>query len=203
MFYVFPFLDLYFQSNSDFHCCPVLWVHYKLLGLKWVDLDWTTGNIFVQRQLQRVTGEGLVLCDPKSDSGRRTVVAGAMALEKLRKHQAIQHTERLFAGDRWQELGLIFPSTIGTPFEPRNLLRHYKVTLGKANLPKIRFHDLRHTAATLMLQSNIHPKVVQERLGHSTISLTLDTYSHVIPSMQTEAAEVMDELLTPISVELP
>ena len=86
--------------------------------------------------------------------------------------------------------------------EPRNLFRHFKGVLVKAGLPEIRFHDLRHTAATLMLQQGVHPKVVQERLGHSSISLTLDTYSHVIPSMQQEAAEKMDEILTPVAVRL-
>lgn len=174
----------------------------EILGLKWTDLDWKTGNINVRRQIQRITGEGLVFSEPKSAAGRRTVVAGGVALQKLMAHQEIQQTERLFAGERWKEYGLIFPSTIGTPFEPRNLYRHFINSLTKANLPKFRFHDLRHTAATLMLQSNIHPKVVQERLGHSTITLTLDTYSHVVPSMQVEAAEILDGLLTTIPVDL-
>lgn len=102
--------------------------------------------------------------------------------------------------EKWQENCLMFPSEIGTPLDPRNMYRVYKRMLKIAGLPDIRFHDLRHTAATLMLQQGIHPKIVQERLGHSQISLTLDTYSHVIPSMQEEAAEKMDEILVPIEI---
>jgi integrase len=143
-----------------------------------------------------------VFNEPKSKAGRRLVVLGQATLAKLQFHNEIQHQDRLLAGDRWVENDLIFPSTIGTPLGPRNLFRHFKKVLVKAGLPEIRFHDLRHTAATLMLQQGVHPKVVQERLGHSSISLTLDTYSHVIPSMQQEAVDKMDELLTPVAVRL-
>ena len=94
----------------------------------------------------------------------------------------------------------MFPSSIGTPLEPRNLLRRFKKLLDEAGLPEIRFHDLRHTAATLMLQNGVHPKIVQERLGHSTITMTLDTYSHVLPSMQRAAAESLSNILKPIDV---
>jgi integrase len=167
----------------------------ELLGLRWSDLDWDNGHLHVQRQLQRVTGEGLVFSEPKSAAGRRLVKLGSAALDKLRDHRERQEQERLFAGERWREHNLIFPSTIGTPMEPRNLLRHFKGLLQRADLPVIRFHDLRHTAATLMLKQRIHGKIVQERLGHSSISLTLDTYSHALPSLQDGAAEEMDTLL--------
>ena len=123
-------------------------------------------------------------------------------IEKLRKHSELQQKERQFAGNRWQEQDMIFPSSIGTPLEPRNLGKHFEQLLAQAGLPRIRFHDLRHTAATLMLLQGVHPKVVQERLGHSSITLTLDTYSHVLPSMQEEAAEMLDQLLLPIAVKL-
>jgi integrase len=92
------------------------------------------------------------------------VKLGPAVLEKLREHRQRQEQERLFAGDRWQEHDLIFPSSIGTPLEPRNLFRDFKGLLQSAGLPEIRFHDLRHTAATLMLEQGIHPKMVQERL---------------------------------------
>ena len=94
----------------------------------------------------------------------------------------------------------IFPSPIGTPLDPSNIVKAYKRSLKAAGLPEIRFHDLRHTAATLMLQEGINPKIVQERLGHSDISLTLNTYSHVLPHMQEDAAEKMDELLTLLEI---
>ena len=167
----------------------------ELLGMRWIDLDWKNKSLHVKRQLQRIKGEGLIFSEPKSAAGRRVVVLGNMTIEKLKEHKKYQPIDKLFAGDKWKENDLIFPSTIGTPMEPRNLQRHFKGILNKAELPGIRFHDLRHTAATLMLTQGIHPKVVQERLGHSSISLTLDVYSHVIPSIQGEVAEKLDNLL--------
>ncbi len=166
----------------------------ELLGLRWSDLDWKTGKLQVQRQLQYIAGQGRVFSEPKSAAGRRSISLGSATLERLREHRESQELRRLFAGDRWQENDLIFPSTIGTSIEPRNLLRHFKSLLAKAGLPEIRFHDLRHTAATLMLQQGVHPKVVQERLGHSSITLTLDTYSHVLPGLQEDVAEKLDAL---------
>lgn len=176
----------------------------EILGLKWSDLDWQTGRLQIQRQVQRRKGEGLVFCEPKSASGRRVVSLGEKTIAILREHREKQYKERVQAGDKWQENDLIFPTPIGTPQDCANVLKAYKRCLEKAGLPDLRFHDLRHTAATLMLQQEINPKVVQERLGHSDISLTLNTYSHVLPSMQEEAAEKMDELftLTEVSDEL-
>jgi integrase len=172
----------------------------ELFGLKWSDLDWETMRLQVQRQIQRVRGGGLIFTEPKTAKGRRVVVLGQSTKAVLQEHFKRQQLERQFAGDKWVETDLIFTSTIGTPIDHRNLFREFKDLLKEAGLPNIRFHDLRHTAATLMLQQNIHPKVVQERLGHSDISLTLNTYSHVLPGMQEEAAEKMDTLLTPIEI---
>ena len=92
--------------------------------------------------------------------------------------------------------GLIFTTSNGTPFSHRNIERHFARTLEKAELPKIRFHDLRHTAATLLLQEGVHPKVVQELLGHSQISVTMDTYSHVLPTLQQDAAQKMNKIIS-------
>ncbi len=103
--------------------------------------------------------------------------------------------KKLFAGDRWQEDDLIFPPTVGTPQDPRNLYRNFQATLKQASLPRIRFHDLRHTAATLMLRQGINPKVVQEQLGHRDITLTLDTHSHVLPDIREEAIQKLDKVL--------
>ncbi len=172
----------------------------ELLGLRWTDLDWVSCRLQVKRQLQRLFGgQGLVFSEPKSSAGRRVIVLGRYTLEKLREHYNTQQLARQFAGDRWQENDLIFTSTIGTPLDLRNVYREYKGILKQASLPDLRFHDLRHTAATLMLQQGIHPKVVQERLGHSQISLTLDTYSHVLPSMQEDAAQKLDDLVMPVA----
>jgi integrase len=174
----------------------------ELLGLRWSDLDWVTRHLSVQRQLQRLSGQGMVFGEPKSASGRRVIALGSATIEKLREHYKHQQLERLAAGERWIENDLIFPTIIGTPIEGSNLIRTFKSLLRAYNLPNIRFHDLRHTAATLMLQQGIHPKVVQERLGHSQISMTLDTYSHVLPNMQEEAAQKIDELIIPVAVRL-
>lgn len=171
----------------------------ELLGLKWSDIDWVNRRIRIQRQLQRLRN-GLVFSEPKSAAGRRVIALGVTTVEKLRKHQNLQLGERQAASSFWKENDMIFPSTTGTPMDPSNLYHNFKRLLKEAELPDIRFHDLRHTAATLMLQQGTHPKVVQERLGHSDISMTLNTYSHVLPGMQDEAAGKLDELLTPINV---
>ena len=167
----------------------------ELLGLKWSDLDWVTRRLSVQRQLQRLKDRGLVFSSPKSQAGERAVLLSMDTIKRLRGHHVVQYYEKLFAENRWQENDLIFPSTVGTPLDPRNLIRNFKAILRQAELPDIRFHDLRHTAATLMLQQGIHPKVVQERLGHADIALTLNTYSHVLPDIQEEAVQKMDRVL--------
>lgn len=144
----------------------------ELLGLKWSDLDWTSRRIQVQRQVQRRKGDGLVFCEPKSASGRRVIVLGKSTIEKLREYKNNQLKERILLGEKWQDYDLIFPSPIGTPLDPSNVLKAYKDCLKRAGLPNLRFHDLRHSAATLMLQQGVNPKIVSERLGHSDISLT-------------------------------
>jgi integrase len=120
----------------------------------------------------------------------------------LRAHYDRQQGERLAAGEKWQEHGLIFTTSLGTPIHPRNLLRDFKKLLRDAGLPTIRFHDLRHTAASLMLNNNIPSIVVSRRLGHAKASITLDVYGHLIPSMHTEVADKIDELMMPIAVQL-
>jgi integrase len=168
----------------------------ELIGLKWADLDSAGRKIHIQRQIQRIKRQGLAFFSPKTAKSRRLVAIGAATIEKLREQLDRQQLERMFAGTKWVENDLIFANRIGKPMEPANLLKLFKELLVKANLPDIRIHDLRHTAATFMLLQEVHPSIVQERLGHSDISLTLNTYSHVLPSMQESAAEKMDELVT-------
>ncbi|MCX6064650.1 MAG: tyrosine-type recombinase/integrase [Chloroflexi bacterium] len=172
----------------------------ELLGLKWSDLDWRKKQIQVQRQIQRIQKEGLVFCELKSKSGKRIVVLSDEMINKLQQHLDLQDMGKSFAGDQWQENDLIFPSNNGTPMDGHHILDKFKKLLKQAELPDMRFHDLRHTAATLMLKQGVHPKIVQERLGHSNITMTLNTYSHVLPSMQEEMANKLDELLMPIDV---
>jgi integrase len=172
----------------------------ELLGLKWQDVDWATKEIFVQRQLQWVSGEGYTFSPPKTKTGRRKIALGEEAMKRLTGHRKKQDLERL--SNQWQEHDLVFPSTIGTPMGLRNLLRSFKQLLKLARLPDMRFHDLRHTAATLMLMNGIPIIVVSRRLGHSKPSVTLDIYSHYLPGMQVQAAALMDELVTPIPIKL-
>lgn len=111
--------------------------------------------------------------------------------------------QRLVAGEKWADYDLVFPNLVGRPLQPTNVVRALKAALKKAGLPAIRFHDLRHTNATLLLLMNVHPKIVSERLGHSDVRITLNLYSHAIPSLQAEAALQMDMLLEkPQAVDL-
>jgi integrase len=167
----------------------------ELLGLKWSDIQWDTGHLQIQRQLQRIPGRGLVFSEPKTVSSRRNLLLGEGMIGKLRIHADAQDQERRSAGENWRENNLVFPTEIGTPMDQHRLFNYYKWLLKQAGLPDIRFHDLRHTFATLMLGWGIHPKVVQERLGHAHISHTLGIYSHVLPSIQIEAAKKMDEMI--------
>lgn len=167
----------------------------ELLGLKWDDVDLAKGAIRVARQLQWIKGTGPVFSEPKSAKARRTIVLPANVQAVLRRHRTRQAEERLKLGDVWQDWGLVFTTTIGTPLDPRSVYDSFYPLLEKARLPRIRFHDLRHTCATLLLAQGVHPKIVQEQLGHSQVNLTLDTYSHVTAPMLQEAAEKMDAIL--------
>ena len=126
---------------------------------------------------------GLVVTEPKTNKARRPITLPESMKKYLEKHL------------EGRGYGFIFTASTGKPISPRNLRRHFKQVIEKEGLTDIRFHDLRHTHATLLLSAGVHPKVVQERLGHSQISLTLDTYSHVIPSLQTEAADQFEAIL--------
>jgi integrase len=119
------------------------------------------------------------------------------AIAALEIPREAQNGERARAGSLWQETDLMFTSTIGTPVDVGNLTyRSFRPLLKHAGLPRIRFHDLRHTCATLLLSKGTHPKIVQEMLGHANISMTMDTYSHVLPDMQEKAVSAMDDALT-------
>ncbi len=157
----------------------------EILGLHREDMNLEKGVINVRHQISVIPGQGLAISEPKSEKARRPITLPPTALDKL-------HTYFELIG---VDSGLVFTTSTGNPISPRNILRHFKSVVKETGLPEIRFHDLRHTHATLLLAAGVHPKVVQERLGHSQISLTLDTYSHVIPSLQTEAADQFEAIL--------
>ncbi|HXA30117.1 MAG TPA: tyrosine-type recombinase/integrase [Candidatus Angelobacter sp.] len=175
----------------------------ELLALRWADVDLDNAVAVVRRSVQRskagATGDrktGLVMVEPKTKKSRRPVALSQGAVRSLRAHRAAQAAERLVAGDEWDDQDLVFPNRVGRPMEGGDLLNvWYRPLLKRAGLPRLRFHDLRHTAATLLLAAKVSPKVAQELLGHSTVAFTLDQYSHVIEGMQREAAGVMDALL--------
>lgn len=167
----------------------------EALALEWADVDLKARTLTVSKQLQRIGGK-LVVTHPKSHSGRRTIPLPSCAVEALKDHRLRQELQdRPLAGERWQESSFVFTTTIGTPLEPRNATKQFQELLKRAGLRPMRFHDLRHTCATLLLAQNVHPRVVMEILGHSQISLTMNTYSHVVPRVMAEAAEKMDEAL--------
>lgn len=166
----------------------------EALGLRWSDVDLDNGTLIVRNQLQRIGGR-LGLTEPKTSSARRALALPDFAVKALKAHRARQAKTRLGAGENWKETGYVFTTCVGTPVEPGNITRHFAKALETAKLPPMRFHDLRHTCASLLLAQGQQPRVVMEILGHSRISLTMDTYSHVMPSVKREAANVMDGVL--------
>jgi integrase len=174
----------------------------ELLGLKWQDIDFTQGTLQVRRVLSRTptkigrqTGDRYVEAETKTEKSRRKIMLADFALEVLKQHRLRQEEARRVAGDAWQDHDYVFCTLIGTHLNPgHGVLVQLKLLLKKAGLPDIRFHDLRHSAATLLLTMGVHPKVVQEILGHSEISMTMDTYSHVLPTIQSEAIEKLNRV---------
>ena len=181
----------------------------ELLALQWQDIDFDAGTLSVQRGLVEVNGKQLIL-EPKTAKGRRLIDLPRFAVDAL-----LEHRKRMVA-EGHAKIPWVFCSKSGELLRKNNVRsRSYMKILKRANqkfteqaekkgvipelLPIIRFYDLRHTAATIMLSQGVHPKIVQERLGHSTISMTLDTYSHVLPAMQKEAAEKLDRLYRTVS----
>ena len=162
----------------------------EILGIHREDVDLTHGVINVRNAVQSLKGVGLVVTEVKNESSKRSVTIPETALQVLTAYLEGLHINK----------GLIFTTSTGKPYSPRNLVRHFKSILVENNLPDIRFYDLRHTSASLLLAAGVHPKIVQERFGHSSIVLTLDTYSHLIPGIQNVASEKMDDILKPVSI---
>ena len=169
----------------------------ELLGLKWEDVDFAHKTVQVRRTISRVPREGFKVAEPKTPKSRRSIHLTDLALESLKRHRVRQREARLSVGPLWDEQGWIFCNAVGHPIEVTNMLkRSFRPLLIKAGVPSITFHCLRHSTASLLLSLGIHPKIVQELLGHSQITLTLDTYSHVLPSLQGEALDRLGALLT-------
>lgn len=167
----------------------------ELLGLRWQDVDLDHGIITVKQQLSKA-GVNPEFGPVKTGAGRRRIIVPESLSAALKDHRKEQEKERELYGKEYKDYDLVWAILGGGPISARNLIRQFKGLLSKAKLPDIRFHDLRHTHATLLLEAGVHPKVVQERLGHSAINVTMDIYSHVLPDMQQGAASAIDNILT-------
>lgn len=159
----------------------------ELLGLRWQDVDLDAGRIAVRQTLVSVGGK-LKTSTPKTQKSRRGLSLDPATTAALRSHRSRQAEERLAWGGGYHDQDLVFAREDGTPVRPDSFSRSFQTVAGKLSLPVIRVHDLRHTYASIALGAGTHPKVVADRLGHSTIGTTLDTYSHVVQSLEEQAA---------------
>ena len=168
----------------------------ELLGLRWSAIDLDRGRVSVQKTLYRAVGGQYQLLEPKTASSRRSIDIDPAVVLAVRQRRKEQKEERLRAREGWlNEMDLVFTSPLGLPLDGTYVTAAFQEKAKKLGLPPIRFHDLRHTCATILLQDGVHPKVVQEMLGHSTIAITLDTYSHVVAGMHQEASRAMGKAL--------
>lgn len=167
----------------------------ELLGLKWGDVDFILSQVYINRSLHHLKDGSYVFTQPKSAKSRRTIALPPSAFLVLKDHHKKQKLERAVLGIPLTDDNLVFSQFNGKPLRPNTITRAWAMLVARAGLKVIRLHDARHTHASLMLKQGIHPKVVQERLGHTSIQITLDTYSHVVPGLQQAAAERFDKLL--------
>jgi integrase len=168
----------------------------EILGLRWSDVDFDARAMQIAVNLQLVNGK-LVLVKPKTKESQRILPLPPLLVAALRQHKTQQIQEQLVAGNQWKEHGLVFCTRVGTPIAPRNLTRSWQALLKRAGLSHLRFHDLRHSCASFLAAQpeKVHPKVVQQMLGHSDLRTTLRIYTHVTDEQKREAAAILDALL--------
>jgi integrase len=166
----------------------------ELLGLRWQDVDLEAGTLRIEQTIKAVRNK-LVIQSPKTRRSRRTLPLPPYVVEHLHRHRVRQLEEQLLAGKRWQEHDLVFASSVGTPIQPRNLLRAFHQLLAHAGLPRMRFHDLRHSCATLLAAQGVPPRVAMEILGHANISTTMNIYTQVLDDSTRQALFGMGTLL--------
>ncbi|WP_163554270.1 tyrosine-type recombinase/integrase [Candidatus Frankia alpina] len=165
----------------------------EILGLRWTDVDLGGATLHVRQTLQRVDGS-LRFVPAKTDRSHRKLPIPPRLVTILRRHRATQTAERTGLGDAWTETGLVFTSSVGTPLEPRNVNRRFEVLRRQADLPWLRLHDLRHAFASMLFAEGVPARTVMELLGHSTIQLTMNTYTHVMPETQRDAVDRLDRI---------
>jgi len=166
----------------------------EALGLRWRDVDLDMGYIRITRQLQRIDHK-YELAELKTKRSQRSLAVPAAIVGSLRLHKERQDRERIAADRRWHDTELVFARPDGYPLSGGVVTHTFQKLLEKAGLPKMRFHDLRHSCATLLLAQGVSPRVVMDVLGHSQISLTMNTYAYVLPEMRQHAADRMNDLL--------
>jgi len=165
----------------------------ELLGLRWADVDFILSQLYVNRSLHQLNNRSYVFTQPKSVRSRRTIALSPSTILTLKRHKEQQALEKAMLGMMLKEDDLVFSTPEGKPLRPNTITRAWANLARRCGLKVIRFHDARHTHASLLLKQGVHPKVVQERLGHSSIAVTLDTYSHVTPGLQEAAALRFDD----------
>ena len=173
------------------------------MGLRWADVDLETGRLTVRYALQRIKKD-VQLVEPKSATSRRTVTLPAFAISALQHHKAKQQSEIQWAGSGWKgnDWGLVFTSTVGTPLFARNVHRQFKNILVGADLPDLRLHDLRHSAAAILIAQGVSAKAISALLGHSAASFTLQVYGHLMEETKREVATQMDAALNPVATQV-
>jgi integrase len=169
----------------------------KLLALRWCDVDFIFSQVYINRSLNQLRDGSFVFTQPKSAKSRRTVALTPSASITLEKYKATREVQRSMLGISLKDDDLVFSTVAGKPLRPNTVSRAWTIMAARSGVKVIRFHDARHTHATLMLKQGVNPKIVQERLGHATIAVTLDTYSHVVPGLQEAAAAGFDKLMLP------
>ncbi|WP_181557086.1 tyrosine-type recombinase/integrase [Thermaerobacillus caldiproteolyticus] len=171
----------------------------EVLGLKWDDVDFENKKIRIKRSLCFVSGQGLIFKEPKTQKSKRQISISQHVVNVLKKHKQKQEFQKEKLWRQYEDNNLIVCTDDGKPLDPRNLLRQFYRLIEEANVPRISFHDLRHTHATILMQQGENPKVVSERLGHSRVGITLDLYSHVSDDLQEQAAEKFENTLLKLS----
>lgn len=169
----------------------------EALGLMWKDLDFEKSTVIIRRVVIRHRkGGGFEFNQPKTKKSNRTLPLSISLIKELEEHRIRQDKEKADLGNKWKEYDLVFPSQVGTPLTMPRVTRVFKRIKKKAEIVKsLRLYDLRHSTASFLLQANVNPKVVSERLGHATVVLTLDTYTHVLPNMQEQATQYLEDMI--------
>jgi len=173
----------------------------ELLALRWKDVDLEMACVYISHSLHRLSDGTIIIKEPKTSRSRRPVDLPLSLVSLLRQHRADQDVQQLMVGEKLTGDDFVFSHMDGSPLNPNTVTHSFRKVAARAGLPNLRLHDLRHIHATLLLKAGVHPRVVQERLGHSSIATTLDIYSHTVPGLQKAAAERLDSLIPEIGPE--